>query len=388
MEKDMPDKSEKRKYSLNQIYFYLTEGCNLRCCHCWIVPKYQTEGRSYPSLALDLFRSIVQQAKPLGLKGVKLTGGEPLLHPQIHEILQLTRMEDLSLALETNGVLCTPELAREIAACKNAFTSVSLDGADAETHEGVRGVAGCFEAALEGIRNLVKAGLRPQVIMAMMRHNQDQMEAVVRLAESLGAGSVKFSIVMPAGRGEKIYEAGQALTIEELVGLGRWVENTLSASTSLTLLYSHPMAFRSLGKMFGDNGDGCHVCGILGILGVLANGSYALCGIGQTVPDLVFGHAATDHLEDVWNNTPVLVELREGIPHRFEGICDECLMKDLCLGCCVALNYFRSKNVWAPFWYCEEAQKRGLFPESRIHPRPIQGEKCMPALGLRNGRGM
>ena len=109
------DGTGKPKYPLNQIYFYLTAGCNLRCRHCWIAPKYQSSDRSYPVLGVDIFRSIIEQAKPLGLTAVKLTGGEPLLHPHIHEILELVRDEELRLVVETNGVLCTPELAGKIA---------------------------------------------------------------------------------------------------------------------------------------------------------------------------------------------------------------------------------------------------------------------------------
>lgn len=362
----MSDKLEHRTYPLNQIYFYLTEGCNLRCRHCWIAPKYQSEGNPYPALDLDLFKAIIEQAKPLGLTGVKLTGGEPLLHTQINEILEHIRTEDLELTVETNGVLCTPQLASKIAACKDTFVSVSLDGADPKTHEWVRGVPGCFDEAMDGIRNLVEARIRPQVIMTIMRHNKDQMEPVVYLAEDLGVGSVKFNIVQPTARGERMHDSGETLHIEELVELGRWVESTLSASTNLRLDYDHPPAFRPLGKMFGNNGDGCGICGILGILGVLANGSYALCGIGETVPDLVFGHAAKDALEDIWHNTPLLLELREGIPQRFEGICGDCLMKGICLGSCIAQNYYRSKSVWGPCWYCEDAWNLGLFPETRI----------------------
>ncbi len=365
----MSDKSENLTYPLNQIYFYLTEGCNLRCRHCWIAPKYQSEANQYPALDLDLFKSIIEQGKPLGLIGVKLTGGEPLLHPQLNEILEHIRTEDLSMTLETNGVLCTPELAEKMAACKDPFVSVSLDGADAGTHEWVRGVNGCFDEAIEGLRNLVNAGFRPQLIMTIMRHNKDQMESVVRLAERLGAGSVKFNIVQPTARGEKMYESGEALSIEELVDLGQWVESTLSASTPLRLYYSHPMAFRPLGKMFGENGDGCGVCGILSILGVLADGSYALCGIGETVSDLVFGHAGIDLLEHVWTNTPVLQMIREELPHRLEGICGDCLMKERCIGSCLAQNYYRNKSLWEPFWFCEEAHNRGLFPETRVPPK-------------------
>ena len=351
---------------LKTIYFYLTEGCNLRCRHCWLEPPHQSEKRQYPALEPALFRHILQQARPLGLSSVKLTGGEPLMHPRIGEILEILRSEELRFNVETNGVLCTPGLARDLARCGAGHVSVSLDGTDARTHEWVRGVEGCFEAALDGIRNLVAAGIRPQVIMSLMRKNVDQIEAVVRLAESLGASSVKFNIVQPTARGVKMHETGETLPIGEILRLGDWVENTLSAASRLPLFYSHPSAFRPLGKMYGREGSGCGICGIFGILGVLADGSYALCGIGETVPELVFGHAAKDALADVWRDNLVLREIREGLPRRLEGICGECLMKGVCLGSCIAQNYYRNKNLYSPFWFCETAEKDGLFPVSRL----------------------
>jgi SynChlorMet cassette radical SAM/SPASM protein ScmF len=361
-----------QKYPLSQIYFYLTEGCNLACRHCWIAPKYQTADHSYPSLKFDLFRSILEQAKPLGLTRVKLTGGEPLMHPQIRDILELIRASDFRLGMETNGVLCTPELAGIIAICKGPTVSVSLDGVDAETHEWVRGVKGCFEAAVNGIRNLVDVGLKPQIIMTIMRHNKHQMEAMVRLAESLGAGSVKFNLVQPTARGEKMHEAGETLAIAELVKLGRWADTELRDSTNLPVYYHHPAAFRPLGRMYGENGEGCGTCGIKGIIGVLSDGSYALCGIGTSVPELVFGRADTDQLEDVWNNNPVLKQIREGLPDRLQGICADCIMKSRCLGSCIAQNYYRAKSLWAPFWFCEQAYNGGLFPESRMRLNPVK----------------
>jgi SynChlorMet cassette radical SAM/SPASM protein ScmF len=360
---------------LNTLYFYLTEGCNLRCRHCWIEPPHQSEKRQYPALDPGLFRHIVGQAGPLGLQSVKLTGGEPLMHPRIGEILEILREERIRFGVETNGVLCSPALARELVRGNLSFLSVSLDGADAGTHEWVRGVEGCFEAALQGIRNLVEAGIRPQVIMTLMRRNVGQMEAVVRLAESLGAGSVKFNIVQPTARGVKMHQAGETLGIRELINLGRWVDHDLARSAKIRLSYSHPAAFRTLGRMFGQNGD-CGVCGIHGILGVLANGSYALCGIGESVPELVFGHASKDNLSDVWSDTPVLREIREGMPRKLEGLCGECLMKGVCLGSCIAQNYYTHRNLWAPFWYCEEAKKAGLFPATRL------GSRCADGAGM------
>jgi SynChlorMet cassette radical SAM/SPASM protein ScmF len=354
-----------RAYPLNMLYFYLTEGCNLRCRHCWLEPKFQTGKRQYAALDPGLFRHIVRQAKPLGLTGVKLTGGEPFLHPGIGEIIGVVREEDLNLHVETNGTLCTPEIARALAACGGINVAVSLDGTDAHTHEWVRGVEGCFEASVSGIKHLVEAGIRPQVIMTLMRRNADKMEAMVRLAESIGASSVKFNIVQPTARGERMREAGETITIEELVRLGIWAEDALARGTGLPLFYSHPVAFRPLGRIYGNGGVGCGVCGILGILGVLADGTYALCGVGEHIPDLVFGHAASNPLRDVWAEAPVLREIREGLPWRLGGICGGCVMKGICRGGCIAQNYYKDGTLWSPFWFCEEAEKAGLFPETR-----------------------
>ncbi len=355
-----------RPYPLNTLYFYLTKGCNLRCRHCWITPKFQGDGQVHPSLPPEMFRSIIEQAKPLGLSSVKLTGGEPLIHPDIKELLDYLRVEKLPLILETNGVACTPELAQSIAACERPFVSVSLDSTDADTHEWVRGVRGCFDGALSGIRNLVDAGLNPQVIMTVMRRNVDHMASMVRLAESLSAESLKFNVLQPTSRGEHLHESQEALPIEKLVELGRWVENDLRKSAKLRLIFDHPMAFRPLGTIYGAKGNGCGTCGVLGILGVLGDATYALCGIGETVPEMVFGHAGTDRLEEVWDNNPVLKEIREGMPKAFKGICAECLMRSRCRGSCLAQNYYANKDLWAPFWFCEQAYARGLFPVSRL----------------------
>ena len=358
--------NKKIKHPLKSIYFYLTEDCNLKCRHCWLAPGYQPGITSDRYLSFDLFRSILNQARQLGLSDLKLTGGEPLLHPQIADLLNFVRKEDLRLSLETNGVLCTPELSEKIKSCKEPFVSVSLDGSTAETHEWVRGVKGCFAEALDGIRNLSRAGIKPQIIMSIMHHNKHQLEELVQLAVRLGAASVKFNIVNPITRGKKMYLAGEVPDIEELIDLGEWVENDLSKSYPLDIHYSHPMAFQPLGKILGNNGTGCSACGISSILGVLSDGSYALCGIGESVQELIFGNAGTDNLIEIWNRTAILNDIRSSLTHKLEGICGKCLLITKCSGYCIAQNYFMSKNLYAPFWYCESAYEKGLFPLSRL----------------------
>lgn len=349
-------------YPLNTLYVYLTEGCNLACRHCWLAPQYDPQLKKTAVLPVELFEKAVREAKPLGLRSVKLTGGEPLLHPEFLTLLGILRREGLGLVVETNGLLCTPELAQEIAQFPSRFVSVSLDGADAETHERVRGVKGAFALATRAVINLAGAGVETQVIFSVMKSNAHQVEDIIALAEQLGAGSVKFNIIQPTARGEKLHADEQALSVADYIQIGRRVENELAPRAKLQLYYDYPAAFRPLSRLAEHNG----VCGIHGILGLLPDGHYALCGIGAHIPDLVFGDARRDALEDVWTRHPTLQSLREGIPARLEGACARCLMKNRCLGSCAAQNYYRSGSLLAPFWFCEEAKRAGLFPASRL----------------------
>jgi SynChlorMet cassette radical SAM/SPASM protein ScmF len=350
---------------LNQVYFYLTEGCNLRCRHCWIMTdKAYTSSQPKAFLDLQLFESILEQARPLGLTSVKLTGGEPFLHPQIQRMLEIIQTTRLRLVMETNGVLLTPELASLTASCDRSFVSVSLDGVDSETHEWVRQVPGSYQGALRGIGYLVQAGIKPQIIFTIMKKNQDQMASIVGLSEEMGADSVKFNIIQPSPRGDKMQEEGETLALGEMLDLCRWVEQDLAPSADIPILIGYPPAFTPLKRIIGKGGSRSH-CGIRSVLGVLANGSYALCGIGTHIPELVFGHASQDSLAEVWESHPVLQEIREGLPERLGGICKNCLLRGFCLGFCLAQNYYYSHDLWTPYWLCQQAEAAGLFPESR-----------------------
>ena len=140
--------------------------CSLACAGCGKVqyPPHILKKQLTPE---ECFAAVEECGAPM----VSIPGGEPLLHPQFIRLLEIVRREDMPLTIETNGLLCTPEIAAEIAKSPNRFVSVSIDGADAETHEWVRGVPGAFEAARQAVRNLVAAGIRPQVIFTVMRRN-------------------------------------------------------------------------------------------------------------------------------------------------------------------------------------------------------------------------
>lgn len=349
---------------LRTLYVYLTGGCNLACQHCWLTPSFQPDGGTGGHLSYELFERAIDEATPLGLQGVKLTGGEPFLHPEILRLVDILKERKIGLTIETNGTLVTGELARALKERSTlSHLSVSIDGSRAELHDPFRGVAGSFDRAVSGMKALVAAGYRPQIIMSLHAGNVDDIEPLVRMAEGLGAGSVKFNLIQPCGRGEQLSDSGQTLGIERLIELGRWVERDLQPRCSVGLHYSWPMAFYSLERLANEN---LGVCGIHTILGILPAGQLAMCGIGESIPELCFGQLAQDNLAKVWATHPMLVDLRKTVPGRLEGVCARCLMRESCRGNCVAQNYRETKRLASPYWFCLHAEAAGAFPVSRL----------------------
>jgi SynChlorMet cassette radical SAM/SPASM protein ScmF len=351
---------------LTTFYLYLTSGCNLRCRHCWITPRF-VDGEPSPGevLSPELLRSAVEQARPLGLSEAKLTGGEPLLHPQFVEIVDLLTAEGIRTHMETNGTLIDAALARDLREETSLwFVSVSIDGPTAGIHDPFRGVAGSFDGAVHGFRHLVDVGYQPQLIMSVHRGNVEHVTDVVELALELGAGSVKFNPVTRSGRGIAMHERDEALDVVEILELAHFVRGELQERSPIRLILSTPPALYSVGELVDWGPDQeCHVRHILGILG---SGDMALCGIGQTVPELCFGNLEETEIREVWLRHPMLLKLREDLRGEYPGLCRDCIHAHRCLTHCVAQNYVESGQLVTPHTLCAAAHERGLFPASRL----------------------
>lgn len=354
---------------LTCVYFYLTEGCNLACRHCWLNPPFDPKGTRHPVLPVATIRQVIAEAKPLGLKSVKLTGGEALLHPQLLDILALTKAEQLGLIIETNGTLVTDPVLAALRDYGDVFVSVSLDSHRAEVHDAFRGVKGSFALTVDGIRRLAAAGLRPQVIGSLIPENRHEMEPLVRLAQQLGAGSFKMNVVQPTTRGGLMHQRGQSVSLPEILEVSRDLVERLAPATGMRIHPDVPFAFRALSAMHRDGGGRCTV---KHIVGVLANGRYALCGIGTSMAEMVFGRAGIDDLATIWASHPMLQSIRRDLPDKLTGICGRCLMKNACLGSCLAQNFYRTRSVTAGYWFCEDAHAQGLFPASRLNADRLQ----------------
>ena len=249
----MNEKPSEQTFPLKSLYFYLTGDCNMACRHCWIAPTFQNSDLSRQALPFDTFTRIVMEARKLGLRAIKLTGGEPLIHPDIIRILRFIRDCDLDLTVESNGVAITPHIADLIKSCRNYFISVSIDGL-VESHEWMRGVTGSFDRASAGVQTLVQTGIHPQVIMAVSEKNKHDIAALAAYAKRLGAGSVKYNFVTPTARGERMEAEGGTISVPEQIQLHEWIQSDLLKMVGIELITNLPFAFRPLSSLFGPQG--------------------------------------------------------------------------------------------------------------------------------------
>ena len=352
--------------ALRMFYLYLSAGCNLHCRHCWITPTF-VHGKPVPGecLDFDLLKGAVAEAKPMGLSAAKLTGGEPVLHPEFLRIADFLSAEGLDLTMETNATLIDRDMAVHLREkTKLVRVAASMDSPDEEQHDRFRGLRGAHAAAVRGIGHLVAAGIRPQIIMSVYRENASRIEALIELAIRLGASSVKFNPVTPSGRGAEIHRQGQGLSFDELMELIHRIRGPLQDRYPIRLGAMVPPAMATVGELlrYGGDGSGCNVRHILGILGT---GEMALCGIGRNLPELCFGRLGKDSLREVWLTHPVLRRMRKDLEGPFPGVCGDCLHAGRCMTHCLAQNYEFTGKLVNVSPLCAEAERRGIFPATR-----------------------
>lgn len=354
----------KRTFPLTSAYFYLSDQCNLKCGHCWIVPRSYgaRDVREEPQLDLRCLKKFVLDAKVLGLKNAKLTGGEPFLRKDILELVRFLKDESIDVSIETNGTLLDEQIVEVLGKCSLELLSVSLDSAVDEEHDSFRGLRGCFDRIIQILPKLVRNGINTQVIMSLHKGNAGQIERLVELVAGFGVKSIKINPIMPSGRGKSLFEMGRNLAVKELIALDRWIEEDLIPRYGVDLQFDLPIALKSLKTIRSGSLPQCR---ILNIIGVLANGDISLCGVGQTESDIVMGNLNRDHIGEIWEKHPLLLGLRKRLPGSLKGICGKCIFQFICLGACRACAYVVSRELYAPFHMCEEAERSHLFPESR-----------------------
>ncbi len=182
-------------YTLSTPVIYSLElcaWCNNRCpgCSNVFIPRAKTP----EPLSLEGWQSILTAIRPYAER-LKLTGGEPTLHPQFEEVVSFIGELGLSFTVFSNGRWPYPERIIRLLSAIPQFKGllVSLHGATAEAHEAFTMVPGSFDETVENIKRATRAGLIVTISTVLTRHNFRQAADIAHFSQSLGAHHTVFN---------------------------------------------------------------------------------------------------------------------------------------------------------------------------------------------------
>jgi radical SAM protein with 4Fe4S-binding SPASM domain len=223
----------------------------------------------------------------------------------------------MRVSLASNGTLITPELAGDIAAAGISRVSISLDAAEAEKHDLVRG-RGSFERALEGIGNL-RGRVDFQINHTITGRNETNVAGMFDLAEKLGARALHFFFLVATGRGRDEDQLSGQRQEEVLREIDR-----KKAARSLEVQVTCAPQYARMAEPGKGRTGGC-LAGKSFVF-VSRNGDVYPCGY---LP-LKAGSIREKNFMEIWENSPELISLRE---RHLKGKCGRCRYVDICGGC-------------------------------------------------------
>jgi MoaA/NifB/PqqE/SkfB family radical SAM enzyme len=180
-----------------RIDLYITNRCNLTCPTCFLGDEY-FQGRT--EMSLPYIREIVQWAARNCIEDISFLGGEPTLHPDFSEIVQLPNAFGIvSTRVTTNGNRRFQSLLRDPVASLLSFVYISIDGACKETHDSIRG-NGSFNDCLESMRLLSAANIPFGITFTITRRSIDEIDQMIELAEQFGCSTLNVHWLSNTGR--------------------------------------------------------------------------------------------------------------------------------------------------------------------------------------------
>jgi heme d1 biosynthesis protein len=338
-----PTPPRRRKGPVRPVVIWnLTRRCNLKCRHCYAVAaNHHFPGELTSAEAIAVLEDLAAYSIP----ALILSGGEPLYRADALDLAKRAKGHGLYVALSTNGTPIKGDCADQIAEIGFDYVGISLDGIGA-TNDWFRGETGAFDAALSGVRDCKKRGVKVGLRFTMTQDNCDQLPDLLKLASDEGIDKFYLSHLVYAGRGNKhraedtswnatrgaldlliarAWEAaasGQPFEIvtgnndADAVYFLRWADERFSAARVAHL--------REHLEAWGGNASG------LGVANIDTQ--------GIVHPDTYWSDYALDSVRkrpfsEIWEDLsdPVLAGLRQR-PRPLKGRCGVCAYKSVCGG--------------------------------------------------------
>jgi len=183
------------------ISWNLTKRCNLLCGHCYLDSCELTGPDAVSTEDAYGFLAEIAGLSPGAM--LVLTGGEPLLRPDIFDIASRASSLGLSPVIGTNGTLLTEKTIEKLIDSGVQGFGVSLDSLNPQVHDRIRGMGGAWEKTMKGIEALSASGSPFQLQFTVTRDNREEMARFIDFATDIGAKAVNFFFLVCTGRGQK-----------------------------------------------------------------------------------------------------------------------------------------------------------------------------------------
>jgi radical SAM protein with 4Fe4S-binding SPASM domain len=190
-------------YKAYAVSWNLTRRCNLFCAHCYMsaAPGADAAGE----LSTDECRRVMADiARVNPHVFLILTGGEPLVRPDLYELAARGREHGFTVVVGTNGVLLREKQARRLREHGVQGASLSLDSTDPARHDAFRHLPGAWQGAVRATEALRAEGLDFSLHMSVTDWNVGEIPAMIDLARELGARVLNFFFLVRTGRGERL----------------------------------------------------------------------------------------------------------------------------------------------------------------------------------------
>jgi heme b synthase len=343
------------------IAWEITRRCNLKCVHCRSSSGLEATG--HPDFTLAEARRVLDDIASYAKPVVVLSGGEPLLRPDVFEIATYGTGLGLRMCLATNGTLVTREICDKIKGAGIKMVSLSLDGASAEVHDNFRNQPGAFAGTLNAAKLFKENGIQFLINSSFTKRNQEEIPKIYHLAKELGATAWYMFMIVPTGRGEDIMD--ELIAPEDYEKLLVWhYEMEKGEKDILVRPTCAPNYYRVVLQQAKEKGDNYERRSLQfstgGSKGCLAGQLISLIDVdGNVLPcsyfPLAAGNIREKSFREIWEHSELFHDLRNF--KAYKGRCGSCEYVNVCGGC-RARAYAVTGDYMAEEPYCTYVPKK------------------------------
>ncbi len=313
--------------------------CNLHCVHCLSDSGDIARDELNTSECMEL----IDELSAIRVFQVNIGGGEPFIREDFLDLLDYFHHKGMVTCVSTNGVAVDREISKRLSKMDMLYLQVSLDGADEETNDRIRG-KGTYKKILSALDALAANRVRFSINTVLTRINFNQLETLRQMAKGYGA-ELRVSRFRPSGRG-KSSKKELGPTPEQLESFAEWLDKNdlVRTGDSFFCLTSDHRRFKGL-----------DMCGAAKMTCCISpEGNVYPCAFLQEKPFLS-GNVRTQSFKVIWANSLIFKQFREINVKS----CVNCYRFEACRGGCPAMAYHTYHDINMPDPECLVNLKSG-----------------------------